>query len=520
MIFITIFSSETTVPPGFMDTILISVAMCILLLFTLRFFGRRTSKAPQKLPPGPYPLPIIGNIHKLGKHPHKSLNALAQVYGPIMRLKLGRVTTIVISSSSAAQEVLQKQDLAFSNRPVPDALRGCDHDKYSVVFLSVGSQWRSLRKITSSSILTANKLDASKHIRSRKVHELIGYCKKCSQSREAVDIGRATFLTSLNLLSNTIFSKDMIDLYQDSEEGKNFRELVWNLLVEAAKPNLVDYFPILKWIDPQGIKRRFTGSCEKLLELFDGLINERLELKRSGNFSENSTTDMLDELLTILPINEIDRTQIQHLFLDLFVAGTDTTSGTVEWAMAEILKNPDTILVKAKAELNEVVGKGEIVKEADISRLPYLQCIVKETGRLHPPAPFLIPRQVQEEVQLCGYTIPKNSQVLVNAWTIGRDPLIWKNPLSFQPERFLNSEVDVNGHNYELIPFGAGRRKCPGLPLAVRMVPVLLGSLINCFDWKLEGGIAPKELDMEDKFGITVAKLHPLRAVPTLVLPN
>ena len=183
--------------------------------------------------------------------------------------------------------------------------------------------------------------------------------------------------------------------------------------------------------------------------------------------------------------------------------------------MAEILKNPDTILVKAKAELNEVVGKGEIVKEADISRLPYLQCIVKETGRLHPPAPFLIPRQVQEEVQLCGYTIPKNSQVLVNAWTIGRDPLIWKNPLSFQPERFLNSEVDVNGHNYELIPFGAGRRKCPGLPLAMRMVPVMLGSLINCFDWKLEGGIAPEEMDMEEKFGITLAKLHPLRAVPT-----
>ncbi|KAL1817334.1 hypothetical protein DCAR_0521762 [Daucus carota subsp. sativus] len=502
-----------------MDTILISVAMCILLAFTLRFFRRIISKAPQKLPPGPYPLPIIGNIHKLGKLPHKSLNNLAQVYGPIMRLKLGRVTTIVISSSSAAQQVLQKQDLAFSNRLVPDATRGSDHHKYSVVFLSVGSRWRSLRKITTSCILAANKLDASKHIRSRKVHELIGYCNTCSQIREAVDIGSATFLTSLNLLSNTIFSKDMIDLYQDTEEGKTFRELVWNLMVEAGKPNLVDFFPIFKWIDPQGVNRRVAGYCEKLLELFDGLINERLELKRSGNSSEKSTTDVLDELLTMLQTNEMDKTQIQHLFVDLFVAGTDTTSSTVEWAMAEILRKSETILVKAKAELNQVIGRGKIIEEADISRLPYLQCIVKETLRLHPPAPFLVPRQVQEDVHLCGYTIPKNSRILVNAWTIGRDPLIWKNSLSFQPERFLDSEVvDVNDHDYELIPFGAGRRICPGLPLAMGVVPVMLGSLINCFDWILEGGIAGEEVDMEEKFGVTLAKLHPFRAVPTLVV--
>ena len=187
--------------------------------------------------------------------------------------------------------------------------------------------------------------------------------------------------------------------------------------------------------------------------------------------------------------------------------------------MAEILRNLKTVLVKAKAELNQVIGKGKIVEESDISKLPYLRCIVKETARLHPAAPFLLPRQVKEDVELCGYTIPKNSQVLVNAWAIGRDPVLWENPLAFQPERFMDSEVDVYGHNYELIPFGAGRRTCPGLPLAMRMVPVMLGSLINCFEWKLEGEVAPKELDMEDKFGLTLAKLHPLRVVATPVVP-
>lgn len=298
-----------------MDTvIIISGLICLVLAFCF-FFSRIRVKSPQKLPPGPCPLPIIGNIHKLGKHPHKSLSNLAQVYGPVMLLKLGRVTTIVISSSSTAQQVLQKQDLAFSGRPVLNALRVCNHNKDSVVWLSAGSRWRSLRKIMSSYIFTANKLDANQHLRNNKVHEFVKYCDKCSQTGEAVDIGRAAFLTSLNLLSNTIFSKDMIDPYQNSEEGRKFRELVWNIMVEVGTPNLVDYFPMLQWIDPQGINRRLTGYVVKLLKLFDGLVNERLELKRSGNSGENSTIDVLDELLILLQTNEIDKAQIQHLFV-------------------------------------------------------------------------------------------------------------------------------------------------------------------------------------------------------------
>ncbi|KAL1819804.1 hypothetical protein DCAR_0416119 [Daucus carota subsp. sativus] len=497
--------------------IAIICALYIFLAFTLLSLLKSKRKHNQKLPPGPYPLPIIGNMHKLGKSPHRSLAELAQVYGPIMRLKLGQITTIVISSSSIAQEVLQKQDAAFSNRPLPESTRACDHHKYSVVWLPVGSRWRSLRKILKSNLFTAKKLNENQHLRSRKVDELIRYCEKCSQSGEAVDIGRAAFLTTLNLLSNTIFSKDMTDSY-DNSEAKEFRDLVWNIVVELGKPNLVDFFPIPAWIDPQGIYLRITGYSEKLIRLFDGLVNERSELKRLANFLENtSTKDVLDELLRILQTNEIDKTQIQHLFMDLFVAGTDTTSSTVEWAMSEILRNPETLL-KAKAELNQVIGKGKMIGEEDISKLVYLRCILKETVRLHPPTPFLVPRQVNEEVELCGYTVPKNSQVLVSAWAIGRDPMLWKDPLSFQPERFMDSEIDFIGHDYELIPFGAGRRMCPGLPLAMRMVPVMLGSLINCFEWKLEGGIAPEELNMEEKVGLALAKLHPLRAIATSVV--
>lgn len=173
-------------------------------------------------------------------------------------------------------------------------------------------------------------------------------------------------------------------------------------------------------------------------------------------------------------------------------------------------------LKKAKAELAQIIGKGKPIQESEISQLPYLQAIVKETMRIHPPAPLLLHR-VETDVEVYGYIVPKGAQVLVNVWAIGRDPSVWKNPTKFMPERFLESEIDVRGQDFELIPFGAGRRMCPGLPLGLRMVHVVLGSLLNSFDWKLEGGITSKQLDMEEKFGITLRKAQPLCAIPFLV---
>ncbi|CAI0476666.1 unnamed protein product [Linum tenue] len=198
----------------------------------------------------------------------------------------------------------------------------------------------------------------------------------------------------------------------------------------------------------------------------------------------------------------------------LFVAGTDTTSSTLEWAMAELLRNP-YVLVKAKEELEQIIGKGNPLQESDIHKLPYLQSIIKETFRLHPPVPLLLPRKAGAEVAICGFAVPKGAQILVNAWAIGRDPSTWDAPNSFVPERFMESSVDVKGNNFELIPFGGGRRICPGLPLALRMLHMMLGSLVHWFDWKLADEIVPEKLDMEEKFGLTLQKAKPLLAIPT-----
>ena len=169
---------------------------------------------------------------------------------------------------------------------------------------------------------------------------------------------------------------------------------------------------------------------------------------------------------------------------------------------------------KARRELQEVLGKDGIVQESDISKLPYLQSVVKETLRLHPPGPLLLPHKAQADVEICGFTVPKNSQVLVNAWAIGRDPNTWTNPNAFVPERFQGSEIDVKGRDFEVITFGSGRRMCPGMPLAHRMVHLMLASLLHSFDWKLEDGLKPEDMDMSEKFGITLQKAKPLRAIP------
>ncbi|KAH0634496.1 hypothetical protein KY284_037282 [Solanum tuberosum] len=461
-----------------MDYYTLVFGSILALIFLYTTLAKLSTK---KLPPGPSPWPIIGNIHLLGAKPHVSLANLAKKYGPIMSLKLGQITTIVISSSSIAKQVLKNQDQAFSSRFIPNAIQGHNYCEFSVGWLPV--------------------------------KELIAYCEKCSQQGEALDISQVVFKTSLNLLSNTLFSKDLADPFSDSKV--ELKEVIAGILTEFGKPNLVDFFPILEMIDLQGIRRHTTIHIGKLFKLFDDLIKERLEEKRKG-FSEKS--DVLETLLNICEENpeEINHNHIKSMFMDLFLAATDTTTSTLEWAMAEILKQPE-IMKKVQAELAKIIGKGKSIEEVDVTRLPYLQCIIKETLRMHPPAPFLVPRKVEQDVELFDYIIPKGSQVLVNVWSIGRDFTFWDEPLVFKPERFWGSDLDMRGQDFDLIPFGAGRRMCPGFPLALRIVPVILGSLLNSFNWKVEADIGPEDLDMEEKFGITLAKAHPLRVIPFLL---
>ncbi|KAK6154434.1 hypothetical protein DH2020_008682 [Rehmannia glutinosa] len=327
----------------------------------------------------------------------------------------------------------------------------------------------------------------------------------------AVDIGRAAFTTSLNLMSATLFSVEFAPFNSDSSQ--EMRDVVWGVMKNIGSPNLADYFPVLKRADPQGILRETTVYFEKLFAIFDRIIDEKLKTKTSGG----EKSDLLEALIDLHERDELSRNDIKHLLLDLFVAGTDTTSGMVEWTMTELLRNPEK-LSRVRNEITDIIGENKQVQESDIPRLPYLQAVVKETFRLHPVAPFLVPHKAETDVEINGYIVPKNAQVLVNVWASGRDSGIWPNADSFLPERFLDhkyDKIDFRGNDFELIPFGAGRRICPGLPLAYRMVHLMLATLVGNFGWELEESVKPQELDMNEKFGLTLQKAIPLKVVPT-----
>lgn len=490
--------------------IIFTFSMLLLIKFLIPT-NKTNQKNHSKLPPGPSPLPIIGNLLKLGNKPHHSLANLSNIHGPIMTLKLGQVTTIVISSADIAKEVLQTHDTLLSNRTVPDALSVLNHDQYSLSFMRVSPRWRDLRKICNNQLFSNKTLDSSQALRRRKLQDLLDDIKKCSEIEEAVDIGRVAFMTTINLLSNTFFSADFV---HSAEEAGEYKEIVVSILKEVGAPNLSDFFPMLTVFDLQGIRRRSVVSVKKVLSIFRRFVGERLKLREGTGSIEND--DVLDALLNISLDDgkiEMDKDEIEHLLLNIFVAGTDTTTYTLEWAMAELMHNPE-IMSKVQKELEQVVGKGIPIQETDIAKLPYMQAVIKETFRLHPPVPLLLPRKAETDVEIGDYIIPKDAQVLVNAWVIGRDPNKWDNANVFVPERFLDSEIDVKGHHFELIPFGSGRRICPGLPLAIRMLPMMLGSLVNCFDWKLENGLNIDDLNKEDEYGITLEKSQPVRIVP------
>uniref|UniRef100_P0DXJ6 Cytochrome P450 monooxygenase 76AD131 n=2 Tax=Lophophora williamsii TaxID=130138 RepID=C7631_LOPWI len=467
-----------------------------------------------RLPPGPRPLPIIGNLHQLGERPHRTLANLAKVYGPIISLKFGSITTIAVSSADVAKEMFQKHDLALASRKVPAAVRANGHDNFSVAWLPVTPKWRFLRKISAIQLFSTQRLDARQSLRQAKVVELLDYIKARSNAGEPVDIGEAAFTTSLNLLSNTFFSMDLAS-YSSAASGE-FKELVWKIMEEIGKPNLADCFPLVGFISRMSVNRELMGYGNKLNEVFAEIIEKRLSAANSSEGRGNG--DVLDTLLRIMEEDdsELSLDDIMHLLMDFFTAGTDTTSSTLEWAMTELLHNPEK-MAKAQAELEQVLGKDTVsIQESDIAKLLYLQATVKETLRMHPPTVFLLPRKADSDIDLYGHLVPKNAQVFVNLWAISYDPSTWENPDLFSPERFLDQDIDMKGQDFGFIPFGAGRRICPGLTLAYRMLNLMLGTLIHVFNWKLGDGLSREDLDMTDKFGITIQKAKPLRAIPIL----
>ncbi|GLJ19391.1 hypothetical protein SUGI_0349390 [Cryptomeria japonica] len=490
-----------------------SVAAGLLFLIFIIFLKKKSKRSLSlPLPPGPPGWPFIGNLPQLGDKPHQSLFLLAQKYGPLMTIKMGRQTSLVVSSPSMAREVLKNNDQSFSSRKTNIAARTFAYQGTTLVWSPYGPQWRLLRKICTTEIFSAKRLDALQHLRRDEVFTAIDYILKDSKQGNIVNIGERAFMISLGLVGKMVCSQKVFET--GSAQAAEFKNMVWEVLKLTGVPNLSDLFPFLARLDLQGLNSKTKILAQRFDKMFDRIIEERQVQRADTQYNSNEEKDFLDVMLDLKEDGtQLTLENIKGMFMDMFIAGTDTTSGTIEWAMAELLRKP-TVLKRVQAELDDVVGLERRMEEEDVANLPYLRAVVKEVFRLHPAAPLNIPRKADKSCVINGYLVPEDTQVFVNIWGIGRDPSVWKDPLNFNPDRFLESNIDYKGQDFELIPFGAGRRICIGIPLAQKMVHLVVGSLLQAFNWSIAMDNEPS-IDMSETFGITLQKAVPLRATPT-----
>ncbi|CAN1134992.1 Cytochrome P450 76A2 [Linum perenne] len=473
-----------------------------------------------RLPPGPRPLPIVGNIFNLGWAPHVSFVQLAQAHGPIMTLYLGSMCTVVISSKEAARTMFKSYDVVFAGRKIYESMKGGKSSDGSIITAQYGPQWRMLRRLCTTEIFVSHRLDATNAVRRRCVDGMVRFVEEAGYGgTRPVDLGRFIFLMAFNLIGNLMLSRDLLD--PKSERGAQFFYHAGKVMEFAGKPNVADFFPLLRWLDPQRIRKKTQFHVEKAFEIAGEFIEERLaEINTSVlNRNHERKRDFLDVLLDFRGVgidepSKFSSRMINVIVFEMFTAGTDTTTSTLEWAMAELLHNPEK-LHKVQAEIKAIVGLGKKLEEEDIQNLPYLKAVINETLRLHPPLPFLVPHMAMQPCKMLGYYIPKETQILVNVWGIGRDPATWPDPLTFKPERFLDPDaLDHKGQHFEFLPFGSGRRMCPALPLASRVLPLALGSLLHEFVWCLPDGLKVQNMDMSERMGITLRKAVPLKVIP------
>ncbi|MBA0876895.1 hypothetical protein Goshw_004985 [Gossypium schwendimanii] len=480
------------------------IVLAIFFPFYILFYISKHGKGKGKTFPGPRPLPIIGNLHMLGLLPHRSLYHLAKKHGPIMSIMLGSVRTIIVSSPQAAEMFLKTHDDVFASRPKLQVLQSIYNGKKGIAFTEYGPYWRSVRKLCSQQLFTVSKIESFAPSRKDVLTHFIESLKKAATTKEVVNISK--MVGNLNEKMTLKMILGPVERYEEF----NIQELIEELTNMVGVFNLADFVPFFGAFDLQGLKARTRTLGEKLDKALEMIINDHQQEKQD---------DFIGTMLTKLnkqmnPNGDtMDRNSIKAITIDMFVASLDTSSTTLEWALSALIRHP-RVMLKLQSELESNIGK-RMVEENDLPKLEYLDMVVRETLRLYPVAPMLIPRESMKDIIIDGCYISKKSRVIVNVFAIGRDPNVWSNNVEeFFPERFINSNIELHGHDFELIPFGSGRRVCPGKKLALITVKLILAQLVHCFDWELPGGMSPNDLDMTEKFSSSLPRKTNLCAKP------
>ncbi|CAA2974621.1 cytochrome P450 71A3-like [Olea europaea var. sylvestris] len=499
---------------SFLQLLLPFASFFLFTILVFKWYFNPASTAGKRIP-SPPKLPVIGNLHQLGLFPHRALQALSKRYGPIMMLHLGSVPAVIVSSAEGAREIMKTHDLVFSNRPkvsIPDKIVYGSKD---IAFAPYGEHWRQVRSICVLHLLSFKRVQSFRYIREEETDLMIQKIRQSSTSPTSV-----TNLSNLlvSVTNDTICRVALGRKYSDGEaDGSNKFELMLKEIMEIAGTfNVGDYIPWLKWMN---MVNGLDARVDRLAKTFDKFLSSIVEEHRSRRKQENSSnaTDLVDLLLEIQSEKKtsftLDDETMKSVIFDMFAAGTDTTYTSLEWTVTEVLRHPK-VMKKLQNEVRQVAGGKSEITEDDLEKMPYLKAVMKESLRLHPSIPLLVPRESTQDTKVMGYNIPTGTQVMVNAWAIARDPKEWENPEEFNPERFFNNtEVDFRGFNFEYIPFGAGRRGCPGITFAMAVNEFALAKLMLNFNFALP--IGAKDWDLLEAVGSTVHKKHPLLVVAT-----
>ncbi|KAH7860939.1 hypothetical protein Vadar_019794 [Vaccinium darrowii] len=467
-----------------------------------------------KLPPGPRPLPFIGNLYDLKPLKFRCFVEWAQVYGPILSFWMGSTLNVVVSSSELAKEVLKEKDQQLADRDRSRSAAKFSKDGKDLIWADYGPHYVKVRKVCTLELFSPKMIEALRPIREEEVTAMIeslyNHCTNPENWEKGLSVRKYLGAVAFNNITRVTFGKPFMNSEGVLDDhGREYEAISANGLKLSATLAAVEHIPWLRWMFPiqeEAFDKHEARRDRLTRAIMEEHTNTRL---KSGGAAKDH---FVDALHTLREKYDLSEDTIIGLLWDMMTAGNDTTTISAEWAMAEMIKNP-RVQQKAQEELDRVVGCERVMTESDFPNLPYLQCVAKEAIRLHPPTPLMLPHKASSNVKIGGYDIPKGSTIHINVWAVARDSEVWKNPEEFRPERFLEEDIDMKGHDFRLLPFGAGRRVCPGTQLGINLVMSMLGHLLHHFCWTPAEGMKPEQIDMSENPGIVTYMRTPLQAV-------
>ncbi|KAI5320072.1 PREDICTED: cytochrome [Prunus dulcis] len=499
------------------------VVLTLACLATLAFLSKiifSQSHKP-KAPPGPKPWPILGNLNLMGPLPHQCLHKLSQTYGPLMQLKFGSYPVVIASSAEMAKQFLKTHDHVFASRPQTAAGKYLTYNYRNITWAPFGPYWRQGRKIFMSELFSSKRLESFEYIR---VEEIRAFTSRFyALSGKPVMLKEHISRLTLSTVSRIVLGKEYFSESQfvtSTMTLREFQDMLDELVCLSGVLNIGDWIPWLKCFDLQGYVKQMKALKKKFDLFHDYILDEhKARKKEETNFVPKDMVDLLLQLVDDPDLEvKLNRDSVKGFTQDLIAGGTDTSATNLEWAMSELIRQPH-LIGKATEELDRVIGRERWVEEKDLENLPYIDAIIKETMRKHPVVAMLAPHLALEDCKVEGYDICKGTRVFINTWSIGRDPSLWDAPEEFNPERFLGKAIDVKGQNFELLPFGSGRRMCPGYGLGLKMIRCSLANMLHGFNWKLPENMKPEDLCMEEVAGLSTPRKFPLVAVMEPRLP-